>query len=120
MQNERVELPAFDGEPMTTRFPLYIEMKVFDRTCYMTEDDFRIVSGLSGHRTSSNRKSFAELSEVREYLAKIGRKGGQAGAGKESPTSRKNGANGGRPRKYPKSSRTVLTDSMLLIGGHHI
>ena len=63
MQNERVQLPAFDGEPMTTRSPLYIEMKVFDRTCYMTEDDFRIVSGLSGHRTSSNRKSFAELSE---------------------------------------------------------
>lgn len=29
----------------------------------MAEDDFRIVSGLSGHRTSSNRKSFAELSE---------------------------------------------------------
>jgi len=63
LQSERVELPAFDGEPMTTRSPLYIEMKVFDRTCYMTEDDFRIVSGLSGHRTSSNRKSFAELSE---------------------------------------------------------
>ena len=41
--------------------------------------------------------------EVGEYLAKIGRKGGQAGAGKESPTSRKNGANGGRPRKDPKS-----------------
>ena len=38
-------------------------MKILDRTCYMTEDDFRIVSGLSGHRTSSNRKSFAELSE---------------------------------------------------------
>ena len=48
---------------MTTHSPLYIEMKVLDRTCYMTEDDFRIVSGLSGHRTSSNRKSFAELSE---------------------------------------------------------
>ena len=48
---------------MTIRSPLYIEMKVLDRTCYMTEDDFRIVSGLSGHRTSSNRKSFAELSE---------------------------------------------------------
>jgi hypothetical protein len=63
LQSERVELPAFDGEPMTTRSPLYIEMKVFDRTCYMTEDDFRIVSGLSGHRTSGNRKSFAELSE---------------------------------------------------------
>jgi hypothetical protein len=48
---------------MTTRSPLYIEMKVLDRTCYMTEDDFRIVSGLSGHRTGSQRKSFAELSE---------------------------------------------------------
>ena len=48
---------------MTTHSPVYIEMKVLDRTCYMTEDDFRIVSGLSGHRTSSNRKSFAELSE---------------------------------------------------------
>ncbi len=48
---------------MTIRSPLYIEMKVLDRTCDMTEDDFRIVSGLSGHRTSSNRKSFAELSE---------------------------------------------------------
>ena len=38
-------------------------MKVLDRTCYMTEDDFRIVSGLAGHRTGSQRKSFVELSE---------------------------------------------------------
>ncbi len=29
----------------------------------MTEDDFRIVSGLAGNRTGSQRKSFAELSE---------------------------------------------------------
>ncbi len=48
---------------MTTRSPLYIEMKVLDRTCYMAEDDFRIVSGLAARRTGSQRKSFAELSE---------------------------------------------------------
>lgn len=40
--------------------------------------------------------------EVREFLSKIGKLGGQAGAGKKSPASAKNGKLGGRPSKYPK------------------
>lgn len=43
--------------------------------------------------------------DVSEYLASIGRKGGQSTSKEKTAASRKNGAKGGRPRKSQNSQR---------------
>lgn len=48
----------------------YLEVKILERRCYVSRDDFRILHGLAGNTTAASPKQWSEIDED-SFIVKI-------------------------------------------------